>query len=153
MDLTYPPEAEAFRTEVRRWLEANLPRGWFDPGFELVGAESEAFNEAWVAALCDGGWICASWPEEYGGRGLSVMQNVVMAEEFARRGRRCAPTSSVTPSSVPPSSSGGPPSRSRSSSRGSRRGRSAGARASASQMPAPIWLASPPGPCSTVTSG
>ena len=86
MDLTYPPEAEAFRAEVRGWLEANLPEGWFEPGFELVGEERAAFNRAWVSALCEGGWICASWPKEYGGRGLSVMENVVLAEEFARAG-------------------------------------------------------------------
>ena len=33
MDLTYPPEAEAFRDEIRAWLEENLPEGWFDDGF------------------------------------------------------------------------------------------------------------------------
>jgi hypothetical protein len=33
--ITYPPEVEAFRSEVRSWLEANLPQGWFDEGFEL----------------------------------------------------------------------------------------------------------------------
>ena len=44
MDLTYPPEAEVLRTEVRSWLEDNLPEGWFEPGFELTGPEREAFN-------------------------------------------------------------------------------------------------------------
>jgi alkylation response protein AidB-like acyl-CoA dehydrogenase len=84
MDLTYPPEAEAFRTEIRAWLEANLPSGWFDKGFEQTPEEKQAFNEAWPAKLYEGGWICASWPTEYGGRGLSTMENVVLAEEFAR---------------------------------------------------------------------
>ena len=37
MDLTYPPEAEEFRTEIRGWLEEHLPEGWFDEGFELSG--------------------------------------------------------------------------------------------------------------------
>ena len=36
MDLTYPPEAEEFRTEIRAWLEENLPDGWFDEGFEMT---------------------------------------------------------------------------------------------------------------------
>ena len=67
MDLTYPPEAEAFRIEVRAWLEENLP-----PGPE------------WTKRLAEGGWICASWPTEYGGRGLSLMEGVVLNEEFAR---------------------------------------------------------------------
>ena len=86
MDLAYPPEAEAFRSEIRSWLEANLPPGWFEPGFSLKGEARAAFNEEWVRRLSDGGWICASWPKEYGGRGLSVMENVVLAEEFARAG-------------------------------------------------------------------
>src|SRR3954447_21580574 len=84
MDLTYPPEAEQFRKEIRAWLEDNLPGGWFDDGFEMTPDEKKAFNEAWPAKLYAGGWICASWPREYGGKGLSTMENVVLAEEFAR---------------------------------------------------------------------
>src|SRR5947209_8204041 len=86
MDLTYPPEAEAFRAEIRSWLEENLPEGWFDDGFELQGEERRRFNEAWVEKLYEGGWICATWPAEYGGKGLTTMQAVVLNEEFARAG-------------------------------------------------------------------
>jgi alkylation response protein AidB-like acyl-CoA dehydrogenase len=84
MELTYTPEAEAFRAEIRGWLEENLPDGWFDPGFEMTAQERRAFNEEWPHRLYEGGWICASWPEEYGGKGLSTIENVVLAEEFAR---------------------------------------------------------------------
>jgi alkylation response protein AidB-like acyl-CoA dehydrogenase len=84
MDLTYPPEAESFRVEIRSWLEENLPQGWFDAGFEMSPEDRAAFNEAWPAKLHDGGWICATWPKEYGGKGLTLMQGVVLAEEFAR---------------------------------------------------------------------
>ncbi len=84
MDLSYPTEAETFRTEIRGWLETNLPAGWFDDDFEMSADERKAFNEAWPAKLFEGGWICASWPQEYGGKGLSTMENVVLAEEFAR---------------------------------------------------------------------
>jgi len=84
MDLTYPPEAEQFRKEIRNWLEGHLPAGWFEPGFELKGDDRARFNEEWVRQLYEGGWICASWPKEYGGKGLSIMENVVLAEEFAR---------------------------------------------------------------------
>jgi alkylation response protein AidB-like acyl-CoA dehydrogenase len=84
MDLTYPPEAEGFREQIRAWLEDNLPKGWFEPGFELTGADRDRFNDEWVRKLYDGGWICAAWPAEYGGKGLSTMENVVLAEEFAR---------------------------------------------------------------------
>ena len=41
--LTYTPEAEAFRKEVKSWLVANLPKGWFDKGFELSGDERKKF--------------------------------------------------------------------------------------------------------------
>jgi alkylation response protein AidB-like acyl-CoA dehydrogenase len=84
MDLSYPPEAEEFRTEIRAWLEENLPDGWFDEGFEMTPEEKKAFNEQWPSKLHEGGWICATWPEEYGGKGLTTMQGVVLAEEFAR---------------------------------------------------------------------
>jgi len=84
MDLTYPPEAEAFRKEIRSWLEEQLPDGWFEPGFEMSDEERAEFNEDWPKRLRAGGWICATWPEEYGGKGLSTMEGVVLAEEFAR---------------------------------------------------------------------
>jgi len=84
MDLTYPPDAEEFRAEIRAWLEENLPEGWFDEGFEMTPDEKAAFVESWTKKLYEGGWICATWPKEYGGKGLTTMQGVVLAEEFAR---------------------------------------------------------------------
>jgi alkylation response protein AidB-like acyl-CoA dehydrogenase len=84
MDLTYPPDAEEFRTVIRGWLTENLPNGWFDEGFEMSGTERAAFNAEWPSKLHAGGWICATWPVEYGGKGLNTMQGVVLAEEFAR---------------------------------------------------------------------
>jgi alkylation response protein AidB-like acyl-CoA dehydrogenase len=86
MDLTYPPEVEEFRLEVRAWLEENLPDGWFEPGFELTGEARARFNEEWTRKLFAGGWICASWPAEYGGKGLSTLESVAVTEEFARAG-------------------------------------------------------------------
>jgi hypothetical protein len=79
-----PPDAEEFRTEIRAWLEENLPDGWFDEGFSMTADEKAAWNEEWTQKLFEGGWICATWPEEYGGKGLTTMQGVVLAEEFAR---------------------------------------------------------------------
>jgi alkylation response protein AidB-like acyl-CoA dehydrogenase len=84
MDLTYPADTEPFRAEVRRWLEEKLPAGWFDDGFEMTPEQRKEFNETWTQTLFEGGWICATWPVEYGGKGLSTMQGVVLAEEFAR---------------------------------------------------------------------
>jgi len=84
MDLTYPPEAESFRKEIRTWLEENLPQGWFEPDFSMSAEERATFNETWTQKLFTGGWICAGWPVEYGGKGLALMDQVVLNEEFAR---------------------------------------------------------------------
>ncbi|MHB1987635.1 MAG: acyl-CoA dehydrogenase family protein [Acidimicrobiales bacterium] len=84
MDLAYPPQAEAFRLEVRTWLEENLPAHWGEAGHPMTAEERGAFDAEWTKKLSEGGFICASWPTEYGGRGLSVMESVVLNEEFAR---------------------------------------------------------------------
>ncbi len=83
MDLSYPNEAEEFRAEIKGWLLDNLPDGWFDEGFEMATSEREAFNAEWPTKLFEGGWICATWPAEYGGKGLTTMQGVALSEEFA----------------------------------------------------------------------
>ena len=84
MHLGYAAEDEAFRAEIREWLTSNLPAGWGDAGFEMTPDERKSFNERWPKQLFQGGWICATWPKEYGGKGLTTMQGVVLAEEFAR---------------------------------------------------------------------
>jgi alkylation response protein AidB-like acyl-CoA dehydrogenase len=86
MDLTYPPEAESFRRTIRAWLEENLPPGWFEPGFHQSEDERKEFNRTWTEKLFAGGWICAGWPVEYGGKGLSLLEQVVLNEEFASAG-------------------------------------------------------------------
>jgi alkylation response protein AidB-like acyl-CoA dehydrogenase len=84
VDLSYPVETEPFRAEIRQWLADNLPEGWGTPGFSLTREERKAFHREWTKKLFEGGWICASWPKEYGGKGLSLMESVVLNEEFAR---------------------------------------------------------------------
>jgi alkylation response protein AidB-like acyl-CoA dehydrogenase len=89
MQLMYSAEDEAFRTELRAWLRDNLPAGWMDAvdrgeAFEMSADARKAFNDGWPEKLFGGGWICATWPKEYGGKGLTTMQGVVLAEEFAR---------------------------------------------------------------------
>ena len=77
----------AFRAEVRAWLEDNLVgdfaaiRGKGGPG-----SEHETFEErrAWDRHLAAHGWTCIGWPEEYGGRGLSLAEQVIVHEEYAR---------------------------------------------------------------------
>ncbi len=84
MDLSYSAADETFRTEIRGWLETNLPAGWFDKGFEMTAEQRKEFNATWPSTLFEGGWICATWPIDYGGKGLTTMQGVVLSEEFAR---------------------------------------------------------------------
>jgi hypothetical protein len=84
MDLTYPEEAESFRLQIREWLVENLPSGWLEPDFTMSDDDRADFNKTWTETLFNGGWICAGWPQEYGGKGLSLLQQVVLNEEFAK---------------------------------------------------------------------
>ena len=80
----------------------------------MTPEERNAFNEEWTEKLFAGGWICASWPAEYGGKGLTLIA-AGGAQRGVRPGRRAPAraTSSATRSSVPPFCSGAPRSRSR----------------------------------------
>jgi len=76
------PDEAAFRTEVRTWVEANLPatlRGRTNrpPPAELM---------PWYRALSRKGWIAPHWPKEYGGMGATLNQQIIMTEELARVG-------------------------------------------------------------------
>jgi len=87
MDLSYSPEDEAFRAEVRSWLEDNLTGEFAElRGKGGPGREHEAYDErvAWDRHLAKHGWTCIGWPEEYGGRGLPLFQQVIFHEEYAR---------------------------------------------------------------------
>ncbi|BBX01654.1 acyl-CoA dehydrogenase [Mycolicibacterium moriokaense] len=87
MDTDYSPEAEAFRTRIRAFLCEHLPAGWSGGG-ALPPDERKAFAHKWRAILASHGLIAVSWPKEYGGAGLSVIEQVVLAEELAHA---CAP--------------------------------------------------------------
>ena len=85
MDFTYPPEAEAFRKEFRDWLAANLPGDLRGHGGSLsADDETLARLREWNRALADARYAAIAWPEEFGGRGASVMEQVVYAEEMHR---------------------------------------------------------------------
>ena len=77
----------AFRAEVREWLADHLVGDFAEVrGRGGPGSEHEAFEErrAWDRHLAEHGWTCIGWPTEYGGRGLSLHQQVVFHEEYAR---------------------------------------------------------------------
>ncbi|OBJ42384.1 acyl-CoA dehydrogenase family protein [Mycobacterium colombiense] len=85
MDFSYPAEVEQFRSELRDWLSQNLtdelvaarrPTGRDDAAFEML--------RAWNATMADAGWAAVSWPPEYGGRGATVLEQLVYTEETTR---------------------------------------------------------------------
>ena len=87
MDLRYSAEDEAFRAEIRDFLETSLAgefavaRGRGGPGDELVLVDE---RKAWERHLGANGWTCVGWPKEHGGRGLSLHQQVIFHEEYVR---------------------------------------------------------------------
>jgi len=100
MDFNYSPEEEAFRKEVRDWLEENmqeLPK-WYGnpdvPGPESDSEESHQFTIWWHRKLYDAGYVGLPWPKEYGGRGATVMEQVVFNEELAKH-RAPGPTNVI----------------------------------------------------------
>jgi len=72
----------AFRLKAREWLQANVPA---KPSPE-DGPASREFVLAWQKAQAAGGWAGIGWPKEVGGRGLSVLEQIVWFEEYARAG-------------------------------------------------------------------
>jgi len=87
VDLTYSVEDDEFRSEVRAWLDANLTGEFAElRGLGGSGREDEAFEQrlAWNRHLAAHGWTCLGWPIEHGGRGLSLLQQVIFHEEYAR---------------------------------------------------------------------
>jgi len=83
MQLRYSPEDEAFRAEVRAWLEREVPAHGPPPDPEDWPAR-RAYDTAWQRKLHDAGLAGLAWPAAFGGRGLPSSQQVVYLEEYAR---------------------------------------------------------------------
>jgi alkylation response protein AidB-like acyl-CoA dehydrogenase len=86
MDLEFTPEEEAFRQEVRSWLEENLPKD-YDPDEYFSTPDVDKKVEialAWQKKLYEGGWTGLNWPQEYGGRGATVIEQHIFNEELGR---------------------------------------------------------------------
>jgi alkylation response protein AidB-like acyl-CoA dehydrogenase len=87
VDLRYSAEDDAFRAEIRGWLEEHLAGEFADlKGLGGPGKDHEAVEErlAWNRHLAEHGWTGVGWPTEHGGRGLSLWQQVIFHEEYAR---------------------------------------------------------------------
>lgn len=79
MDLAYSTEEERFRTELRTWLEHNPP----GPEPESID-EWVAYGKRWQGRLYDAGWCGVAWPKDYGGRGATLIEQIIFQEEMAR---------------------------------------------------------------------
>ena len=85
MDLNLTKEETAFRDELRAWLKANVPKDWDERREESLESRFE-YLKRWQRKLYEGGWAGISWPKEYGGRGASLMQQVIFWQEMAMAG-------------------------------------------------------------------
>ena len=77
MDLNYTSSELAFRDALRAWLASNIPSEW-------DGTQGFDFLCRWQRRVHEGGWAGVSWPREYGGRGATVVEQVIFLEEMAR---------------------------------------------------------------------
>ncbi|MFQ5666167.1 MAG: acyl-CoA dehydrogenase [Candidatus Binatia bacterium] len=86
MDFSYTPQEEAFREELRAWLEANLPAGYDPDEFEELAEADERFDWqlAWHKKMYAGGWVGIHWPKAYGGRGATLIEQMIFQDEMQR---------------------------------------------------------------------
>jgi len=82
---TYTAEAEAYREKVQAFLAEKLPPKWAGIG-QLSGQELTDFVLEWRKTLYAAGYLAPGWPVQYGGAGLSALEQVILAEEFAKAG-------------------------------------------------------------------
>jgi len=81
MHLRYTSEQNAFRAEVRAWLQAKAPRS---PLASYDTREGFEQHRQWEACLAQGGWSSVTWPKALGGRGSDLVEWLIFEEEYAR---------------------------------------------------------------------
>jgi alkylation response protein AidB-like acyl-CoA dehydrogenase len=90
MDLNLSPSELKFRDEFRAWLSANVPKDWDSRRGEPAQAQAMEgrfeFLKKWQRKMYEAGWAGISWPKEYGGRGASLMEQVIFWQEMAEAG-------------------------------------------------------------------
>ncbi len=86
MDLTLSPEQEAFRTRVRSWLKANIPSEWrsrMAASADVPRPEAYELLRRWQRQLYEAGFVGLTWPREYGGQGLTFLEEMILHQEMA----------------------------------------------------------------------
>ncbi|HEX3232445.1 MAG TPA: acyl-CoA dehydrogenase [Pyrinomonadaceae bacterium] len=84
MDLNLTSSEQEFRDEFRAWLADNAPAEWTGNTNSEDRSDYLAYLRDWQRKLYEGGWAGISWPQQYGGRGVSLMEQAVFQEELAR---------------------------------------------------------------------
>lgn len=83
MDLSYTPEQEAFRRQVRKWIKASVPMREKDAQPMEYGDPKRIRQfKAWQRKLYDAGYLAMSWPKEYGGQDADVVRQTIVNEEL-----------------------------------------------------------------------
>ena len=84
MNITFTQQEEGFRQEIRDFLSEELPENWDPLGKPgQTAEEQQEFSRGMSKRLADRGWLTLAWPEEYGGQGRSIMEQVIYNEEMS----------------------------------------------------------------------
>lgn len=86
MDFNYTPEQDAFRAELRAWLESEKAAGTLRDAKASSLDEYVEHGRRWQKRLYDAGWCGLQWPAEYGGRGIGIIEQIIFQEELGRIG-------------------------------------------------------------------
>jgi alkylation response protein AidB-like acyl-CoA dehydrogenase len=87
MEFRFTPEQEAFRSELRSCLAEQLPPDWrVENDREGMGEEGLAYSQRFAQQLGTRGWLTMSWPEAYGGRSASHIDQLIFNEEMSWAG-------------------------------------------------------------------
>ena len=89
MKIGFSEQDERFRQEVAQWMSTHLCGEFEALRFRGGPGDEHSFPEArkaWERQLAQGRWTCVGWAPEHGGRGLSITQQVIFHEEYARAG-------------------------------------------------------------------
>ena len=84
MQLAFAPELKAFREEAASWLNEQLSGPFKAIRGQTNQVDNVELRRAWEAALGEARWSVVGWPEQWGGRGASIAQQIIFAEEYAR---------------------------------------------------------------------
>ena len=81
MKIGFSDSQKKFREEIREWLEKNVPKIPLNSFDTKEGFEE---HREWEKKLNSGNWSMVTWPKQYGGRGLNLIEWLIFEEEYYR---------------------------------------------------------------------